>query len=84
MRVLLAGGRGFISSHLVESLLTVGADLTMVDNVDSFSDLSFERTEHAIAARSLAVASGRVGLCHTNAMGVGCRGWGIDRRLPQV
>jgi nucleoside-diphosphate-sugar epimerase len=51
MRVLLAGGRGFISSHLVESLLTVGADLTMVDNVDSFSDLHLKernmQSQHA-------------------------------------
>lgn len=35
-RVLLTGGAGFIGSHMAESLLRQGAELTIVDNLDEF------------------------------------------------
>ena len=34
-RILLTGGAGFIGSHVAEALLARGADLTIVDNLDS-------------------------------------------------
>jgi|GEM_PF-2406333 len=35
-RILLAGGAGFIGSHLAEALLAEGAKLTIVDCLDDF------------------------------------------------
>ena len=35
-RVLLTGGAGFIGSHVAESLLRRGVELTIIDNLDSF------------------------------------------------
>ena len=33
MRVLVTGGAGYIGSHLVESLLDAGHDVTVLDNL---------------------------------------------------
>jgi nucleoside-diphosphate-sugar epimerase len=41
MRALITGGAGFIGSHLVDSLVSDGHDVTIVDNFDPF----YERRE---------------------------------------
>jgi UDP-glucuronate 4-epimerase len=43
-RVLLTGGAGFIGSHVAESLLGQGAELTIVDNLDKFYPPAWKRS----------------------------------------
>jgi nucleoside-diphosphate-sugar epimerase len=43
-RVLLTGGAGFIGSHVAESLLGQGAELTIVDNLDEFYPPAWKRS----------------------------------------
>jgi UDP-glucuronate 4-epimerase len=42
-RVLLTGGAGFIGSHVAEALLRRGAELSIVDNLDSFYSPTWKR-----------------------------------------
>ncbi len=42
-RILLTGGAGFIGSHVAEALLRRGAQLTIVDNLDSFYAPAWKR-----------------------------------------
>lgn len=43
-KVLLTGGAGFIGSHLAEALLLRGAQLIIVDNLNSFYDCTLKQT----------------------------------------
>jgi UDP-glucuronate 4-epimerase len=43
-RVLLTGGAGFIGSHVAESLLRQGAELTIVDSLDDFYPPAWKRS----------------------------------------
>jgi UDP-glucuronate 4-epimerase len=42
-RILLTGGAGFIGSHVAEALLGRGAQLTIVDSLDSFYNPAWKR-----------------------------------------
>jgi UDP-glucuronate 4-epimerase len=42
-RVVLTGGAGFIGSHLAESLLRRGVQLTLIDNLDDFYSLAWKK-----------------------------------------
>lgn len=43
MRVLVTGGAGFIGSHTCESLLEKGFEVTAVDNLDPYYDISIKK-----------------------------------------
>lgn len=47
MKILVTGGAGFIGSHLCERLLTLGHDLTVVDNFNDFYDPAIKRQNYA-------------------------------------
>ena len=44
MKILVTGGAGFIGSHLSERLLTLGHDLTIVDNFNDFYPPAVKRS----------------------------------------
>jgi UDP-glucuronate 4-epimerase len=46
-KILLTGGAGFIGSHLAESLLRLGAQLTIVDNLEPFYSPQWKRANLA-------------------------------------
>jgi UDP-glucuronate 4-epimerase len=43
MRILVTGGAGFIGSHLVEKLLSVGHDIAILDDFNDFYDPQIKR-----------------------------------------
>lgn len=58
LRSLVAGGAGFIGSHLVDELLAMGHDVTIVDNFSTgrAANIAHLRPGHDIAVYSLDVA----------------------------
>ena len=51
MNVVVTGGAGFIGSHLVERLISDGANVTVVDNFDSFYAEAVKRSNLVQALR---------------------------------
>ena len=51
-RILLTGGAGFIGSHVAEALLARGAQLSIVDNFDSFYSPAAKRANIADVRRA--------------------------------
>ena len=51
MRVLVTGGAGFVGSHLCDSLLESGDDVTCLDNFDPYYDPRIKRTNLGGAMR---------------------------------
>src|SRR5579862_301280 len=43
LKVMLTGGAGFIGSHLAEALISGGAELSIIDNLDDFYSPSWKR-----------------------------------------
>ena len=55
LKVVVTGGAGFIGSHLVEKLLTLGADVTVIDNF-----LHGSKIDHLTGHRSLCICEGDI------------------------
>jgi len=55
LRIVVTGGAGFIGSHLVERLLGLGAEVTVIDNF-----LSGSKIEHLRGDRGLSIIEGDV------------------------
>ena len=58
MNILVTGGAGFIGSHLCERLLSLGHDVTIVDNFNEFYDPALKRRNIG-EVRQAAQRSGR-------------------------
>ena len=55
MRILVTGGAGFIGSHLVERLLSLGHDIAILDDFNDFYDPQIKRQNIAAVAKDVAI-----------------------------
>jgi len=55
MRILVTGGAGFIGSHLVEKLLSLGHAAAILDDFDDFYDPQIKRQNIAAVAKDVAI-----------------------------
>jgi len=54
-RVVVTGGAGFIGSHLVERLLSLGHDIAILDDFNDFYDPQIKRQNIAAVAKDVAI-----------------------------
>jgi len=55
MRILVTGGAGFIGSHLVEKLLSLGHKVAILDDFNDFYDPQIKRQNIAAVAKDVAI-----------------------------
>ena len=55
MRILVTGGAGFIGSHLVEKLLSLGHNVAILDDFNDFYDPQIKRQNIAAVAKDVAI-----------------------------
>lgn len=67
-RILLTGGAGFIGSHVAEALLRGGAQLNVVDNLDTFYSPAWKRANLESIRKVGAFEFFEQDICSTDAM----------------